>query len=79
MQGHKADVSISPTTPQEAKDNTPVNRRLNRIIRIKRSLEKLKDLKDKAKRDVLEAELKSHLEEFKANSVALKFLEDLDK
>jgi hypothetical protein len=45
------------------------------MIRIKRSL---KTLQDKGKREQLEAELKAHLAELEANSVALQFLKDVD-
>jgi hypothetical protein len=74
LMGKTAEVHVH--HPQEVKDNTPVNRRINRMIRIKRSLE---TLRDKAKIEQLQKELDEHLAELKANSVALQFLQDLDK
>ena len=72
--GKRAEVTFS--TTQKAKDNTPVNRRLNRMIRIKRSLE---TLENETKRAQLQSELDEHLKELNANSAALVFLQELEQ
>jgi hypothetical protein len=75
LTGKVAQVKLEPVVPVEAKDNTPVNRRLNRILRIKLALDS--PTMPKGKRDQLQVELDKHMEEFKANSVALQFLQDV--
>jgi hypothetical protein len=64
---HKAEVALL----VESKDNTTVARRLNRAIRIKRSLELVTN---KSKREALQKELEEHLKVLQENANALTFL-----